>query len=304
MGVPLTQPGLKLNRWLYELLVPQWPLPRGRGFWTKLVSSMLKIQPYGFFKTIPIGPYHLLLDPGDANDRSYYFSQAGTGYSLLLARLLRSGDKVVDIGANVGHFSATSALLVGSKGVVHAVEANPLLFKRLEAVSSAAMNSIIRVHHFAIWRTSGSVPLHVATVSGWSSLTHNDTFNTLEVVQVPAITLDELFLRESLEHVRLLKLDIEGAELDALSGGQGILGRELVDYVLLEAEPCRLQAYGHRGEEIAALMSKCGYRAVCAIDSDRLLPIAEVGETPGRFNGDYLYARSSLCKAAIESVFG
>jgi FkbM family methyltransferase len=265
---------------------------------------MLKIEPYGFFKTVSIGPYKLLLDPGDANDRSYYFSQTGSGYSLVLERLLHPGDNVVDIGANVGHFSATSALLVGSEGVVHAVEANPLLFKRLEVVSSAVMNSRIRVHHFAIWRTSGTVPFNVATVSGWSSLAHNDTFNTLEVVQVPAITLDELFLRESLNHVRLLKLDIEGAELDALSGGQGILDRQLVDYVLLEAEPCRLQAYGHRGEEIADLMSRRGYRAVCAIDSDRLLRIARVGETPGKFNGDYLYARSSLCNVAIESIFG
>jgi FkbM family methyltransferase len=228
----------------------------------------------------------------------------GQGYSTLISRLLRVGDCVLDVGANVGYFSATCALAVGPKGSVHAIEANPSLVDRLRALPANVIDSPIRVHSMAVWSSTGSLPFHVATVSGWSSLIENDTFRTTQVVQVLSMTLDEFVQRNSIQQVRFLKFDIEGAEFDALLGADKFLEARQADFILLEAERHRLKAFGRSGEDIANFMDARGYRVVCCIDSERIVPASHKLHIPGSFNGDYLYAKEDLSQAAVHSIFG
>lgn len=105
-------------------------------------------------------------------------------------------------------------------------------------------------------------------------------------------------------HVRVLRLDIEGAETDALIGAQRFLNDKIADVVLPEAEPVRLKAFGRSGFEIADMMAGNGYVAVCLIESERIMPVIEARRIPGTFNGDYLYVRQPLYVDAFASIFG
>jgi len=295
---------MTVSRELYELLAPQWMFRRGRGRWLNLLSTLFSIRPYGYLKEKAVGPYRLALDPGDQNDRLYYFSLAGWGYTRLLSRILRPGDNVIDVGANVGHFSATCGLFLGKSGNVYAIEANPTLVERLHRVGAIEDACPIRPHHFAIAKSSGRMQFHIATVSGWSSTVANDTFTTATAVEVPAITLDDFVQREGIRSLKLLKLDIEGGEADALLGADQILTQQLTEFFLIETERHRLRSFGRTASEIAERMTDHGYVPVCLIDSDRILPVDESRPIRTSFFGDTLYVTVSELGRAREQIFG
>lgn len=289
---------------LYEILFPAWPVGvRGKTRWLNLLTAVLDIEPYGFLKFRQVGRYRLRLDPGDRNDRHYYFGMVGHAYGRLLHALLKAGDTVVDVGANVGNFSAISAEVVGEKGRVCAIEPNPGLYERLSTMIAEAPNGPIKVHHAAVWSSCGSMEFHIATETGWSSLRENPTFEKDRSVNVDTITLDNFVSKENLSRVVLLKLDIEGAETDALLGAKESMEKGVFDHILLEAEPQRLAAFGRSGQEIATLMKQFGFEPVAIIREDQLQAVSERDKIPGAFNGDYLYCRRPLVGTTLQALF-
>ena len=227
----------------------------------------------------------------------------GSGYLYLMERLLRRGDCVIDVGVNVGYFSALASCKVSLGGKVHSIEASPLMMERLKPMVEEVPDGPIRVYHSAVWKNSGTLQFKVATNSGWSSLIENDTFTTQTQVEVQAITLDEFVARENIKTVKLIKLDIEGAEMDALIGAAKLLSEAKVDFLLIEVEPFRLKAFGHSGQEMANLLDKYNYRPVCIILSDVILPITEKNLIPGASNCDYLYVRNELFNVASDAIW-
>ncbi|MCK9401163.1 MAG: FkbM family methyltransferase [Bacteroidales bacterium] len=164
-------------------------------------------------------------------------------------------------------------------------------------------NGPIRVYHSAVDKSTGLVYFNVASNTGWSSLLENATFETVNKVQVQAITLDDFVLRENIKKIRLLKLDIEGAETDALIGASNLLKSGLVDFILVEVDPYRLKAFGHTGQELASLIEKNGYLPVCMIENDTIIPLSKDRLIPGSYNCDYLYAKEELYQSATTSLF-
>jgi FkbM family methyltransferase len=293
-----------LRQALYEVLFPAWPVGvRGKTRWLNLLTAAFRIEPYGFLKFRQKGRYRLRLDPGDRNDRYYYFGMVGHAYDRILRSLLKEGDTVLDVGANVGNFAAISAGVVGEKGRVWAIEPNPLLYERLAAMAADVPAGPIKVRHAAAWSCCGSMEFHVATETGWSSLRENATFEKDRSVVVDTITLDHFASQENLSRVALLKLDIEGAETDALLGAKECMGKGVFDHILLEAEPQRLAAFGRSGREIAALMEESGFEPVAIIREDRIQPVPDRERVPGSFNGDYLYCRRPLAGTTIGALF-
>jgi hypothetical protein len=122
-------------------------------------------------------------------------------------------------------------------------------------------------------------------------LVENPTFATSSKVRVRATTLDAFVEEQGIDHVRLLKLDLEGAETDALLGAARLLERRAVDYVLVESDLYRLRAFGHTSMELDAILTSAGYVAERIIDSEKILPVTSQRRLPGSFSGDHLYAR-------------
>jgi len=171
------------------------------------------------------------------------------------------------------------------------------------AMAADAPAGPIRVRHAAVWSSNGSMEFHVATETGWSSLRENATFQKDRSVVVDTITLDHFASKENLSRVVLLKLDIEGAETDALLGAKECMGKGMFDHILLEAEPQRLAAFGRSGQAIATLMEQYRFEPVAMIREDRLQKVSKRERVPGAFNGDYLYSRRPLVGQTIQALF-
>ncbi len=145
--------------------------------------------------------------------------------AIVLQDLCRPGAVVWDCGANVGGLSVLMSRLVGPRGVVCAFEASPRVID--ECLRNVVMNGCgnTTLYHAAVYHTSGqTVPIYYGqhTMSD-SIVAGKDTERTGECVRVPTLALDDFVRRTGLAP-DVVKMDIEGAEYDALVGMRETIG--------------------------------------------------------------------------------
>jgi FkbM family methyltransferase len=157
----------------------------------------------------------------------YYFCGTITGQHedelrvvRLLRQLIREGDVFFDLGANFGFYSCYVLPLCGRSGAVHAFEANPCLIPHLRR--SIDLNSgfgNINLNPVAVGSNSGAyLPLYGTDRIGSSSLYPHEWLDRDSAIEVPVVTIDEYIREKRIKRIDVMKIDIEGAELDALHG--------------------------------------------------------------------------------------
>jgi len=155
----------------------------------------------------------------------------------LVKSLLKPGDIAIDVGAHIGIYTIFMAKIVGPKGVVVAVEPSPI---RKYLVRNIKLNNVknVLVSGMAAHSTQRHLEFYFnLAYSGIGSTVFDWVKNMKQHVrlEVQADTLDNIVLSKipSLNRVKLLKVDVEGAEVDVLKGSSRIL--ELTDYIIFEA---------------------------------------------------------------------
>ncbi len=137
----------------------------------------------------------------------------------LLRRAISSGDIFFDIGANVGFYSFFAAPLCGKSGTVHAFEANPVLIPHLRrSVEVNSGSTKIVLNPVAVGSQPGSLELYDPDRIGGSSVYKLAWLNTERSVTVPVTTIDAYRAAQQIKRIDVVKIDIEGAELDAFYG--------------------------------------------------------------------------------------
>ena len=185
--------------------------------------------------------------------------------------LLRPGDVAIDAGANIGLISLVAAVAVGQDGHVIACEPSPGTAAILRSNVERNRFERIDVRQVAVAERAGSLPMHVfAPGSGVSSFAPADS-GTGDLVEVPVATLDEL-AGDLIDRVRVVKIDVEGAEVRALRGASGLLQRVRPDFIV-EVEPDHLARQGSSIEELRLIFEDAGYVG-CSIEGARLEPLS------------------------------
>lgn len=170
-----------------------------------------------------------------------------------IRRQLRPGDVFVDAGANIGTYTVSGAKLVGPSGTVLAIE---MLAGTADVLRGhIELNGLRNVHVVegalaarANERILASMP---AGSFGQASITNATGGETFEVLS----TTFDAILRD-MPVVRLIKIDIEGAELEALKGASEALRRvesiifEHLDQQVLEDIRVLLATHGFRTERL------------------------------------------------------
>ena len=126
-----------------------------------------------------------------------------------LPSLLRPANVLLDIGANQGQFTRAMARKFGCK--VHAVEPNPHLCAALHELAIPG----VTVHGVALADTRGLRPFLLMNNSESSHICATDN-SSERVVQVEAVTLEDLISEIPDAGIDLIKIDVEGAELEVL----------------------------------------------------------------------------------------
>lgn len=138
-------------------------------------------------------------------------------------RLLRPGMGVIDVGANIGYFALLSASIVGSAGHVLAIEPNPRNAKLLEASRRTNGFANLLVSQTAAGRETGLLMLNTSHSNGTTSEVPEPAQAILAAELVPSVRVDTLV--EPGRRIDLVKVDVEGAEYNALLGAAETLAR-------------------------------------------------------------------------------
>ena len=245
----------RLGRRAVAWTLHQIPLARGKErlaarIGTRLTPSgsdevLVGTTAYGF-------KMHLHL--GDPEQRQIYFSgQYEHRTADLFKMLLRSGDVVIDGGANIGYYSLLSATLVGASGSVHSFEPIPDTFAALTA--NVALNDFANIHlnQLALSDHAGELQFEVPVDEqthqqlGWAA--SQILMGRGPVLRVPAMTLDEYAASRGVARIRLVKLDLEGGEFEAIKGMQNLLSAHAIDFLIAESNIWLLEHRHMSGQE-------------------------------------------------------
>jgi FkbM family methyltransferase len=143
-----------------------------------------------------------------------------------IARTVRRGDTVVDVGANCGYYSLLMADLVGPEGRLHAVEPNPAIADLLErSISLNGFTGRTEICRAALGaRDGGTATLFVPDHEPKNAaLVESAPRAPGRACEVPVRTLDALVGPDA--RIGFVKVDAEGAEEGIVEGMQGLLAR-------------------------------------------------------------------------------
>lgn len=210
-------------------------------------------------------------------------------------RHLRPGDIACDIGANKGSFIYWLSWWVRTGRVV-AFEPQPQLARYLLSICRVIGLGNVTVEARAVYSHSGHRDLFLpAGHEPGASLTRlASEAKSFATLSVPVVALDDYFNEN--DRVALLKIDVEGAELELLRGGEQILRRQ-APLLIFECENRHL-APGNV-EEVFAYLAGLGYEGsfVCR---NRLLPISQFdASVHQRQDGEWFWKSRDYCNNFI-----
>jgi FkbM family methyltransferase len=167
----------------------------------------------------------LRFDPGPSNPE--YASGANElPVQQALADHVRPGATFYDIGANVGFFTVLGARLVGPAGWVYSFEPVPenAAFVRRNLAANGLTN--VEVIERAVSRASGKGEFVLARYSGGGALsTASRPPDAMGTLGIDVVAIDDLLARSALRAPDVVKVDVEGSELDVFVGMRATLER-------------------------------------------------------------------------------
>lgn len=185
--------------------------------------------------------------------------------NLLAAQIALAGDArmILDVGAHDGA-STLAYLEAFAHAHVHAFE--PQSDNAANARKALGVHPRCTFHQAAIGETSGTVDLRVNSHSGthsllpigavelWQSPQHQ-----VGVESVPCFSLDDFAQQNAIETIDILGMDIQGYELAALRGAEGLLSRKAIKVLRLEVEFAPLYENQPLFWDVGAYLGRFGY---------------------------------------------
>ncbi len=228
---------------------------------------------------------------------AFYAGDLDPKISRLCRRLVRPGDTVLDIGANVGTVTVLLSSLAGKSGRVHSFEPNPRLCALLKRVIAETDLSNVTLHEYALGAQEGRMPLSVPA-RNWGSGSLVRRASDGARFEVPVRTLSSVLNENKVGRVRLVKIDVEGYEAQVLAGARDWFKAHPPDAILFELNDTQVPSPAH--PTIAALREH-GYvfysipKALLRLRLRRFVP----GESGSVRSNDYLAARRPSVVEAI-----
>ena len=197
-----------LAEFVYCYLLRPWPL-RQLTNWT-----IRKLLP----KQVEIHGATVVLNPTDpVVSGALHFGVYEKAETRFFQSACRDGMTFLDVGANLGYYTALAARAVGPNGRVLAVEPDPDSFGYLE--QTIAANAVGNVEAFPVAASDAPaiLPLYISTDNrGDNRLYASD--EERPQVEVEARPLDALLRENKIETVDLIKIDVQGYEPKVIAG--------------------------------------------------------------------------------------
>ncbi len=236
---------------------------------SQLIHKLLSSPLLGLYRFIPFGHF------------VYYDLQRVQGR--------RSADFIFDVGGNVGQ-TVRGLLPYFKDAKILSFEPSSWAYELLRNYAASKPN--VETHKIAFGAQTGQLALHVGTGdnSELSTLVdgsgRDDVLDTQELVDVE--TIDAFSKKNGIERITLLKMDVQGWELEVLAGASEMLRTGKIDFVLSEVDFSESSGDMVPFGKIHQLMILNGYKLVGIYDQFRW------GNKHELYFANALYAKSDL----------
>lgn len=188
---------------------------------------------------------------------------------LSFLRAIHTGDTVWDIGANIGLYTLFAAKTTGEQGHVIAVEPEPKTRSLL--LRNVALNHIrnVTVLDCALGKAETTKPLYPSATPNPGS--HSFVQRTDYKVRTKGIPVaiypgDKLVFEKNVDVPHVVKIDVEGAELDVLLGMSSLLHQNTVRMMLIEVHPNVLPLFKASANDVECVVQSFGFSKVTRLE--------------------------------------
>ncbi len=223
---------------------------------------------------LPFGAWWLA--EGSALDRALIDDGFETAEAAFVARFLRPGMTVLDVGAHHGLYTLLASKCVGWNGRVIAFEPSSRERRRLKRHLRYNRCANVEVQSCALGEKAGEEDLYlVEGVHDWcNSLRAPNVEEGTSKVKVEVRRLDDVLEGMNWPRVDFIKLDIEGAELGFLHGARRMLRGDVRPAILVEVQDVRTAPWGYAAREIVRFLADAGYSWFALADDGALESIS------------------------------
>lgn len=241
---------------------------------------------YGWL-LVPRGDHAIITTIGEVGDA------LEPGTVSVIRSILQSGDLAVDVGANVGAMLLPMAERVGPEGMLIACEPSPTCMQALR--KTAVLNGLeasLALHQVAVGSTDGVATLHLGSNSSLNSII--ELPGAGGAMAVPIKRLDDIVPADLCPS--LVKIDVEGFELEVLSGMRGIVDRSPNIALIAEYGPSHLARNGISPEEWIAKFESLGFNLWAIDEATGMLFKASVETLRSIYSTNILMVRGDLAR--------
>lgn len=194
---------------------------------------------------------------------------------------LKPGQTVLDVGANVGYLSLFCSKLVTSTGRAIAFEPSEFAFNLLQKNKKINNFTNLEIYQVGLGErneiaefNSGEPGMEVYNSLG--TITHRSADpQKFERVKVQLFKGSEWLHDKKVEHIHLMKLDVEGGEYTVLKGLLEMFQAHKISRLLIEITHEMSQAFGYHPSDIIIMLRECGYDWFKLHNYGRLVPLLE-----------------------------
>ncbi len=215
-----------------------------------------------------------------------------------ISKILKRGDVVIDIGANVGTHSVYMSKIVGNVGKIYAFE--PVLDTSWELRENLALNRVenVEVVNAAAKDKDGAEKINIfpKDFSAWNSFGKPDTTESKPISEeiVKTFKLDTFASNRDIQSINFLKIDAEGSEKDILLGSKELLSSGKIDIISFEVSKIPMKGMGIAAKDIFDILKSFDYK-IYEFDSRKGIFIGPIDDSNVEYE-NYYSSKKDLTK--------
>ena len=240
------------------------------SFFVKLIPPNYLYKP-GTIRKALLNGVLFKTDVSDTVGHNVYFGIKDPGQDNLF-KLARPGITVMDIGTNIGLTALTFAKIVGDNGKVFGFEPDP--YNHSKAAINKSLNNFkaLSLYNIGLAEKEGTASLFNVNATNRGMLRilrDNGNTKDLDKTVVNLTTLDRFVEEHAIQKIDLMKIDVEGYELNVLRGASHTL-RVHKPVLFIELDDYNLREQGASPSELIGYLQSFGYSITDAVSNQHL----------------------------------
>ena len=193
---------------------------------------------------------------------------------------LNRGNSFMDVGANVGYFSLFAAKTVGRTGSVFAFEPGKFAFDLLSQNKNLNRLDWLHIYNVGLGEMDTIATFNCGgpgddVYSSLEEIRHpNASPKNFRKISIRLLQADDWSKSVGLDHIDLLKIDVEGAEYSVLKGMRRMLEGKKIARIMLETSKGMSEGFDYSPSDLCTFLKEIGYQCFKLQPYGKLTPIS------------------------------